>query len=59
VRNRATAASRRSVQGDGAAVLAMVAWSERGPPGAHVSDVEVSDAAPDPALGGFSTIASG
>jgi acylphosphatase len=58
VRNRRDGSVEALVQGDGAAVLAMVAWSERGPPGAHVSDIEVTDATPDPALGGFSTIAS-
>jgi hypothetical protein len=43
------------VQGDGEAVLAIVAWSERGPPGAEVSAVEVADATPDASLEGFET----
>lgn len=43
------------VQGNGAAVLTMVAWCERGPPGAGVAEVEVSDATPDETLSGFET----
>ena len=55
VRNRGDGAVEALVQGDGAAVLAMIAWCERGPDGANVTDVEVSDAAVDPALRGFAT----
>jgi acylphosphatase len=58
VRNRRDGSVEALVQGDGSAVLALVAWSERGPPGAHVTEVEVSDATPDPALTDFATIAS-
>jgi acylphosphatase len=58
VRNRRDGSVEALVQGDGNAVLALVAWSERGPPGAHVTGVEVSDAAPDPALTEFATIAT-
>jgi acylphosphatase len=55
VRNLRDGTVEAFVQGDGTAVLAMVAWCERGPPGATVSEVEVSDATPDPAIAGFET----
>jgi acylphosphatase len=42
-------------QGERAAVEALVAWCRRGPPSAHVDDVEVSWTAPDGGPGeGFS-----
>jgi acylphosphatase len=55
VRNRRDGSVEAFVQGDGAAVLAVVAWCESGPEGSQVTDVEVSDVAPDPALRGFAT----
>ena len=55
VRNRRDGSVEAFVQGDGAAVLAVVAWCESGPEGSQVTDVEVFDVAPDPALRGFAT----
>ncbi|HEY1327298.1 MAG TPA: acylphosphatase [Casimicrobiaceae bacterium] len=55
VRNLRDGSVEAFVQGDGAAVLALVAWSERGPPGADVSAVDVVDAEPDDGLTGFET----
>lgn len=56
--NRRDGSVEALVQGEGAAVLAMTAWAERGPPGAHVSDVEIADADPEPELTQFATRAS-
>jgi acylphosphatase len=53
VRNRREGSVEALVQGDGAAVLAMVAWCERGPDGARVDAVEVADVAVDDTLDGF------
>jgi acylphosphatase len=58
VRNRRDGSVEAHVQGDGAAVLALVAWAERGPPGAEVSAVEVLDAQPEGALAEFATRAT-
>ena len=55
VRNRRDGSVEAFVQGDGAAVLALIAWCERGPAGAQVTDVEVHDAEIDPALDGFAS----
>jgi acylphosphatase len=55
VRNLRDGTVEAFVQGDGAAVLAMIAWCESGPPGAAVTQVEVSDAEVDPSLRGFAT----
>jgi acylphosphatase len=55
VRNLPDGTVEAFVQGNGEAVLALVAWSERGPPGAEVSGVEVADATPDASLDGFET----
>ena len=55
VRNRGDGTVEAFLQGDGSAVLAMIAWCERGPDGAEVTDVEVSDAEVEPALRGFAT----
>ena len=55
VRNRRDGTVEALVQGDGAAVLAVIAWCERGPDGAQVTAVEVLDVAPDTALRGFAT----
>ena len=59
VRNRRDGSVEAHVQGDGAAVLALIAWCESGPPGAQVSDVEVGDAPVDPTLADFATRATG
>jgi len=53
VRNRREGSVEAVVQGDGAAVLAMVAWCERVPAGARVDAVEVADVAVDDTLDGF------
>ena len=53
VRNRRDGSVEAVVQGDGAAVLAVVAWCERGPPGADVTHVEVVDMDPESTLTGF------
>jgi acylphosphatase len=58
VRNRRDGSVEAFVQGDGAAVLAVVAWCESGPEGSQVTDVEVFDVAPDAALRGFATRAN-
>jgi len=55
VRNRRDGSVEAFVQGEGAAVLAMIAWCERGPPGAEVTAVEVEDATLDATLRGFAT----
>ena len=44
VRNRADGSVEAVVQGEPGAVDAAVAWARRGPPGARVSAVEVSEA---------------
>jgi acylphosphatase len=44
VRNRADGTVEAVVQGTPEAVDAMIAWANRGPPSAVVSDVEVADA---------------
>jgi len=41
------------LQGDAAAVDAMLGWCRVGPPAARVSRVEVGDAEPDESLHGF------
>jgi len=58
VRNRRDGSVEAIVQGDGAAVLAVVAWCEGGPDGARVDAVEVSDATADDTLAGFHVRAS-
>lgn len=44
VRNRRDGTVEAVVDGDAAAVDAIVAWARRGPPGAKVTDVAVADA---------------
>ena len=44
VRNRRDGTVEAMVDGDSAAVAAIVAWARRGPPGARVADVLVEDA---------------
>ncbi len=44
VRNRRDGTVEAIVDGDSAAVAAIVAWARRGPPGARVADVLVEDA---------------
>ncbi|HTO49871.1 MAG TPA: acylphosphatase [Burkholderiales bacterium] len=43
VRNRRDGTVEAMVDGDSAAVAALVAWARRGPPGARVADVLVED----------------
>jgi acylphosphatase len=58
VRNRRDGSVEAVVQGDGAGVLAVVAWCERGPAGARVDAVEVTDITADDTLAGFDVRAS-
>ena len=51
VRNRRDGSVEAVVDGDAAAVAAIVAWARRGPPGALVADVAVEDA--DGVFSGF------
>ena len=53
VRNLADGSVQLRAQGDPRAVEEMVAWCRVGPPGARVTDLEVSDVAPDSSLSGF------
>jgi acylphosphatase len=48
VRNRRDGSVEAHVQGDAAAVDAMLAWCRHGPPGARVDAVDVHDAAVEP-----------
>jgi acylphosphatase len=47
VRNRRDGTVEAFVQGEAAAVESLVGWCRRGPPGARVTTVDVSDAPPD------------
>lgn len=47
VRNRRDGSVEAMVQGGEEAVAALIAWSRRGPPGAAVAGVEVTDGAGD------------
>jgi acylphosphatase len=53
VRNRSDGSVALRLQGDPAAVDAMLAWCREGPPAARVSRVEVADAEPDDTMSGF------
>lgn len=53
VRNRVDGTVEAWVQGDDAAVDALVAWCGHGPSRAEVTAVDVDDVAADPALRGF------
>ena len=53
VRNRHDGAVEAFLQGDATAAARVVDWCRRGPPGARVTDIEVNDAPPDPALRDF------
>lgn len=46
VRNTPDGAVEAHIQGDDAAVGAMLAWCRQGPPGARVDDIDISEAAP-------------
>jgi acylphosphatase len=59
VRNRRDGTVEAVVQGEGSAVLAVVAWCERGPTAARVDAVEVTDVPLDDTLSGFELRASG
>jgi acylphosphatase len=48
VRNRRDGNVEALVQGSDEAVAALVEWARRGPPGAHVTSLNVSEAAPEP-----------
>ncbi len=51
VRNRRDGTVEAVVDGDAAAVAAIVAWARCGPPGTHVTDVAVGET--DGTFGGF------
>ena len=53
VRNRYDGAVEAFVQGDAEAVERVVGWSRRGPPGAHVTEIETTDSALDTGLRDF------
>ena len=53
VRNRRDGTVEALVQGNGAAVDAVVAWCRRGPPAARVTDVDVAEAPPEASYATF------
>jgi acylphosphatase len=53
VRNRADGSVEALAHGTPAAVEALIAWARRGPPGARVADVRISEAAAQGAPAGF------
>jgi acylphosphatase len=53
VRNRSDGTVQARLQGDPAAVEAMVAWCRIGPPGAEVTRLDVEDAEADDTLSEF------
>jgi acylphosphatase len=53
VRNRADGSVEALAHGAPAAVEALIAWARRGPPGARVADVRISEAAAEGAPAGF------
>lgn len=53
VRNRSDGSVEALVQGESAAVAALLAWARRGPPGAHVTGVASAQAGGEPAHAGF------
>jgi len=53
VRNRRDGTVEALVQGDAAAVGALVAWCRRGPPAARVTDIAIEPCEPDPRVTGF------
>lgn len=53
VRNRRDGTVEALVQGDAAAVEAVVAWCRRGPPAARVTDVDVAEAPTDASCASF------
>jgi acylphosphatase len=54
VRNRRDGTVEAFVQGDAAAVEAILAWCRLGPPAARVDAVDAQTAAADPSVGDFS-----
>jgi acylphosphatase len=56
VRNRADGSVEALVQGAAPAVDAVVAWARRGPPGARVADVRISEAPAQAGLAGFAAL---
>jgi acylphosphatase len=53
VRNRRDGSVEALVQGESAAVDALVAWARHGPPGALVSELDSAQAGEEPAHAGF------
>jgi len=58
VRNRRDGSVEALVQGDGPAVRRILDWARRGPPGAHVTDLDATPAPPDPTLAAFTVEAT-
>jgi len=58
VRNRRDGTVEALIQGETAAVLAMLDWCRRGPPGARVEAVDAAEIAPDSAVVDFTTVAT-
>jgi len=58
VRNRRNGTVEALVQGDAAAVDALVAWCRRGPPAARVTDVTIEACEPDSRAAGFTQTAT-
>ena len=50
VRNRRDGSVEALVQGTELAIAAIIDWARRGPPGAHVASVLVSEAGPESAM---------
>jgi acylphosphatase len=55
VRNRRDGTVEALIQGESAAVEAVLGWCRRGPPGARVDSFETAVVAPNPAVVGFSS----
>ena len=53
VRNRRDGSVEALAQGREEAVAALTAWARRGPPGACVDELRISDAAPEETCAGF------
>lgn len=58
VRNRADGSVEALAHGTPAAVEALIAWARRGPPGARVADLRISEAAEESTPDGFELRAS-
>ena len=53
VRNRHDGSVEAFLQGDAAAVVALIDWAHDGPPAARVDSVEIAEALPTAAISGF------